>query len=72
MSAVRFYFFSRKPMTRSIIFLVIKFLGVVWMGARFIHNPTVCLWAGIGFAVWFLAMSKQKEKKNLILFPIER
>nr|DAF36197.1 MAG TPA: hypothetical protein [Caudoviricetes sp.] len=29
MSAVRFYFFSRKLMTRSIIFLVIKFLGVV-------------------------------------------
>ena len=59
-------------MTRSIIFLVIKILCVVWMGARFIHNPTVCLWAGIGFAVWFLAMSKQKQKKNLILFPIER
>ena len=50
----------------AIIFLVIKFLGVVWMGARFIHNPTVCLWAGIGFAVWFLAMSKQKQKKNFI------
>lgn len=52
---------------KTLFFLLPAFLS------RFIFNPTTAVVMGIiGFAYVVMTAPTQKQKRNLILFPVER